>query len=74
MTTADSNDQEDEQTRLQDLIMDSVFSLVYAVCLIAVICIATRNFKQYPQMVNRSNVLIVVFLGLTLLSKSLREV
>ena len=63
---------EDEPTdpdRRADIIIDSSFSLIYTVCFIAVIAIATRNFIKFPRSVNKANILIVILLGLTLLSK-----
>ena len=56
-------------SRLDDIIIDGSFSVIYGGCLLAVIIIAVRNFKRYPQMVTQPNILVVVCLGMTLLSK-----
>jgi len=61
--------QTNSESRKPDIIIDGVFSVVFASCFIAVLVIATRNFLKYPQMVNRTNIVIVFLLSITLLSK-----
>ena len=64
-----AGDEATDPDRRADIIIDSTFSLIYTVCFIAVIAIATRNFLRFPRSVNKANILIVILLSLTLLSK-----
>ena len=50
-----------------DLIIDASFSLIYFICFVTTIVIATRNFLKFPQMVNQANIVIVVMIALCLL-------
>ena len=63
------NSSPDGASRRTDVILDGSFSILYAVCLAAVIGIATRNFLRFPRMVNKENIFVVVLLALTLFSK-----
>ena len=50
--------------------MDSVFSIVYLICFVAVLVTAISNFILFKNSVNMSNIMVVILLLLTLLGKS----
>ena len=50
-------------------IVDGTFTVIFFLCFITVIWIAIKYFIKFPQIVNRMNIVIVILLGLTLLSK-----
>ena len=64
-----NDDQSSDNDLRTDRIVDGTFSIIFSICLIAVIWIATRNFIKFPQIVNQMNIVIVILLSLTLLSK-----
>lgn len=63
-TNEEESSKEDSTT---DLIIDASFSLIYFICFVTTILIATRNFLKFPQMVNQANIVIVIMIALCLL-------
>ena len=69
----DNTDQneEGEESRRNDIIIDGTFSLIYFTCFVVCLAIAIRNFNKFPESVNKANIVIVVLLLCTLLNRLL---
>ena len=59
----------DEEQREFYFIADIVFSICFALSFVLVLAMSIYNFRTFTNMINLSNVLVVIFLLLTLLSK-----
>ena len=66
-----TDDEKSEQSRRNDIIIDGTFSLIYFTCFVVCLAIAIKNFKKFPESVNKANIVIVVLLLCTLLNRLL---
>ena len=57
------------QSHKVDIISDICFSLVFAVCFVLLLAMSIYNFCHFKNMINLPNILVVVLLLTTLLSK-----
>ena len=48
---------------------DTIFAALFLICFFTVFVLAYKAFKRNPSMVNLPNILVVIFLLLTLASK-----
>ena len=62
-----SEEESSKDDSTADLIIDASFCVIYFICFVTTIVIATRNFLKFPQMVNQANIVIVIMIALTLL-------
>ena len=52
-----------------DIVSDICFSLVFALCFVLLLAMSIYNFCHFKNMINLPNILVVVLLLTTLLSK-----
>ena len=69
--TDNDDDEQSEESRRNDIIIDGTFSLIYLTCFVVCLAIAIKNFKKFPESVNKANIVIVVLLLCTLLNRLL---
>lgn len=62
----------DEDQRA-DMWSDAIFASLFIICFLTVLTLGVKAFRMNPSMVNLPNILVVVFLLLTLLSKFMMQ-